>query len=40
MQKLHLNLMNLEKAEKIKDRNLKREEKINEWRNIIWKQAS
>jgi len=32
--------MNLEKAEKIKDRNLKREEKINEWRNIIWKQTS
>jgi len=27
-------------AEKIKDRNLKREEKINEWRNIIWKQTS
>ena len=40
MQKLNLNLMNLEKAEKIKDRNLKREEKINEWRNIIWKQTS
>ena len=40
MQKLRLNLMNLEKAEKIKDRNLKREEKINEWRNIIWKQTS
>ena len=40
MQKLRLNLMNLEKAEKIKNRKLKREEKINEWRNIIWKQTS
>ena len=42
MQKLRLNLLNLEKVKKIRDKILRKIErkKIDEWRNTVWKQAS